>query len=262
MAGTLIVSNITTDTDNTFIVRSNTGTTLFSANTTGIDVANSIGATAITNDKILSVANTKISGNIISSQITSVANTQLTGLIQAAQIGSANASLVTSGTLPGARLPAGSVLQVVSTTKSDTFSATGGGQGSFFDITGFAVTITPTSATSKILVFINLSCSSSNNAEHINARVVRGTSTLVGSGDAIGSRNQAMWAHGINNTGNNAKVFAAQYLDSPATTSATTYKVQGYNSSSTFYLNRTPDWSDTNHYSQGASTITVMEIAA
>jgi len=69
MAGTLIVSNLTTDTDNTFIVRSNTGTTLFSANTTGIDVANSIGATAITSDKILSVANTKISGNIISSQI-------------------------------------------------------------------------------------------------------------------------------------------------------------------------------------------------
>jgi len=69
MAGTLIVSNLKTDTDNTFIVRSNTGTTLFSANTSGIDVANSIGATAITNDKILSVANTKITGNIISSQI-------------------------------------------------------------------------------------------------------------------------------------------------------------------------------------------------
>jgi hypothetical protein len=86
MAGTLIVSNLTTDTDNTFIVRSNTGTTLFSANTTGIDVANSIGATAITNDKILSVANTKISGNIISSQITSVANTQISGNITAAQI--------------------------------------------------------------------------------------------------------------------------------------------------------------------------------
>jgi len=86
MAGTLIVSNITTDTDNTFIVRSNTGTTLFSANTTGIDVANSIGATAITNDKILSVANTKISGNIISSQITSVANTQITGNIASSQI--------------------------------------------------------------------------------------------------------------------------------------------------------------------------------
>ena len=167
-----------------------------------------------------------------------------------------------TGTIAAARLPTGSVLQVVSTTKSDIFSVTGGGGGAFFDITGLAVTITPTSATSKILIFVNLSCSSSNAAEHLNARVVRGASTLVGSGDAIGSRNQAMWAHGINNTSNNAKVFAAQYLDSPSTTSATTYKVQGYNSSAIFYLNRTDAWSDTNHFSTGASTITVMEIAA
>jgi len=48
MAGTLIVSNLTTDTDNTFIVRSNTGTTLFSANTTGIDTANSLPNTGVT----------------------------------------------------------------------------------------------------------------------------------------------------------------------------------------------------------------------
>ena len=176
--------------------------------------------------------------------------------------GDTGVNQITAGAIEKADLPAGSVLQVVSTTKSDTFSATGGGSGSFFDITGLAVTITPTSATSKILIFVNLSCSSSNAAEHLNARVVRGASTLVGSGDAIGSRNQAMWAHGINNTSNNAKVFAAQYLDSPATTSSTTYKVQGYNSSATFYLNRTEAWSDTNHYSTGASTITVMEIAA
>ena len=86
MAGTLIVSNLTTDTDNTFIVRSNTGTTLFSANTTGIDVANSIGATAITNDKILSVANTKISGLVTASQIANVANTQITGNVISSQI--------------------------------------------------------------------------------------------------------------------------------------------------------------------------------
>jgi len=92
MAGTLIVSNITTDTDNTFIVRSNTGTTLFSANTTGIDVANSIGATAITNDKILSVANTKISGNIISSQIASV-----------------NGSVITANTIANSAIQTGAV---------------------------------------------------------------------------------------------------------------------------------------------------------
>jgi hypothetical protein len=86
MAGTLIVSNLKTDTDNSFIVRSNTGTTLFVANTTGIDVANSFASSSITSDKILTVANTKISGNIISSQITSVANTQITGNITSSQI--------------------------------------------------------------------------------------------------------------------------------------------------------------------------------
>ena len=91
MAGTLIVSNLTTDTDNTFIVRSNTGTTLFIANTTGIDVANSIAATSITSDKILSVANTKITGNIISSQIapnlTLYGNTSITSVTGNLNIG-------------------------------------------------------------------------------------------------------------------------------------------------------------------------------
>jgi hypothetical protein len=47
---------------------SNTGATLFFANTSGVDIANSIGATAITSDKILSIANTKISGTITQSQ--------------------------------------------------------------------------------------------------------------------------------------------------------------------------------------------------
>ena len=86
MAGSITVSSITLDSDNNFSIKSNTGATLFFANTSGVDVANSIGATAITNDKILSVANTKISGNITAAQITSVANTQITGNIASSQI--------------------------------------------------------------------------------------------------------------------------------------------------------------------------------
>jgi hypothetical protein len=86
MAGSITVSSITLDSDNNFSIKSNTGATLFFANTSGVDIANSIGATAITNDKILSVANTKITGNIISSQITSVANTQISGNIISSQI--------------------------------------------------------------------------------------------------------------------------------------------------------------------------------
>jgi hypothetical protein len=88
MAGSITVSSITLDSDNNFSIKSNTGATLFFANTTGIDVANSFASSSITSDKILTVANTKISGNIISSQITSVANTQLTGTITGSQISS------------------------------------------------------------------------------------------------------------------------------------------------------------------------------
>ena len=112
MAGTIIVSSIKTDTDNSFIVRSNTGATLFSVDTTSISipdgsitsamiangtviaadvadgsVTNAKLAGSITSDKITSVSNTAITGNIISSQITSVANTQLTGTITATQVG-------------------------------------------------------------------------------------------------------------------------------------------------------------------------------
>jgi hypothetical protein len=83
---------------------------------TSASIANSAVAAAdiadgtITAAKIVSIANTQITGNIVSSQITSVANTQLTGLIQAAQIGSANATLITSGTLPIGQGGTGTIL--------------------------------------------------------------------------------------------------------------------------------------------------------
>ena len=218
MAGTLIVSNLTTDTDNTFIVRSNTGTTLFSANTTGIDVANSIGATAITSDKILSVANTKISGLVTASQIANVANTQLTGLIEAAQIGSANATLVTSGTLPKARLPTGSVLQVVNGNTSIAVTTT---TTDVWIDTGITATITPTSASSKIMVMANI-CgifkTDSSVWNRMGIRLRRGSTTI-----GIESLANMYTA-----TTMGLRLPGAMYskLDEPATTSPTTYKVE------------------------------------
>jgi hypothetical protein len=244
MAGTLIVSNLTTDTDNTFIVRSNTGTTLFSANTTGIDVANSIGATAITNDKILSVANTKISG-----------------LVTASQIASVNATTATSGTLPTARLPAGTVLQVTSNTKTDTFSSAT--TGSWLDVTGLSLSITPSSASSKIMVFGRITGMGTNGLTRMQMRLVR-DSTAISVGDAAGSRLQV--------SGNEMYVADTDsflgstifFLDSPATTSATTYKIQirNGNASGSVYVNRTPSDNDTGAFPRATSSITVMEIAA
>jgi len=102
MAGTIIVSSIKTDTDNSFIVRSNTGATLFSVDTTSISIpdgsitsamiangtviAADVADGSITDAKITAVANTKITGLITSGQIANVANTQITGNITQAQI--------------------------------------------------------------------------------------------------------------------------------------------------------------------------------
>jgi len=109
MAGSITVSSITLDSDNNFSIKSNTGATLFFANTSGVDIANSIGATAITSDKILSIANTKISGNIISSQITSVANTQISGNIISSQITSIGGSQITANTIANSAIQTGAV---------------------------------------------------------------------------------------------------------------------------------------------------------
>ena len=114
MAGTIIVSSIKTDTDNSFIVRSNTGATLFSVDTTSISIPDGSITSAmiangtviaadildgtITDAKIAAVANTKITGLITSGQIANVANTQVTGLITSGQIAN---TAVTAGVYGG-----------------------------------------------------------------------------------------------------------------------------------------------------------------
>lgn len=159
-----------------------------------------------------------------------------------------DASALSTGTVAAARLPAGSVLQVVSTTKSDVFTT---GSSSYVDVTGLAATITPTSASNKILVIVNLSYSASGNRDAA-FQTVRGATVIptgvVGSllnGASSGAFINAMLS------------FAQSYLDSPATTSSTTYKVQVAINADTLFVNRRA--LDTNF--TGQSTITLMEIA-
>jgi hypothetical protein len=215
MAGSITVSSITLDSDNNFSIKSNTGATLFFANTSGVDIANSIGATAITNDKILSIANTKISGNIISSQITSVANTQLTGLIQAAQIGSANATLITSGTLPGSRLPAGSVLQLVNATRAGvSVSTTSLSDGSF----GATASITPTSSNSKIYII-------ASGAWYLTPGTITEYSIAIQRNGATIPTANNNGLTSVMSASESSGSYVMTILDTPATTSATTYLV-------------------------------------
>jgi hypothetical protein len=108
----------------------------------------------------------------------------------------------------------GKVLQVVQATfATETDNAT-----STFVDTGLTVNITPSSATSKVLVMVAIPAKkSSGNANNaISLRLFRGATQLV-EGYQINKTGTAIDFH---------NQWATNYLDSPATTSATTYKVQ------------------------------------
>jgi len=178
-----------------------------------------------------------------------------------ASLTSLNATNISSGTLAKARLPTGSVLQVVSTTKTDTFSTAT--TGSWVDVTGLSVSITPTSASSKVYVVVDVALALSTVVDIVQQRLVR-NSTAINVGDVSGSRNQVSGASGVissNNTNaNHTRAF--NFLDSPTTTSSTTYKIQVFSSTGTKYVNRNGENLDNSTFYTGTSTITVMEIAA
>ena len=148
------------------------------------------------------------------------------------------------------------VLQVVQTVKTDTFSTT---STSYVDVTGLTVTITPSSTSSKILVYAD--CKTGNgNGGRATVRLVRDT-TAIYDGTAAGNRIQSFF--GGDGAGTNALYQAsAVFLDSPATTSATVYKIQMRVPSATGYLNRSDTDTDTGAYTRTSSSITVMEISA
>jgi hypothetical protein len=161
-----------------------------------------------------------------------------------------------AGALPANVIGTGAVLQVVSTAKTDTFSTA---STSLVDITGLSVSITPTSATIKILITAVVLGAGAEAVTGINFVLLR-DSTAIARGDAAGSRSRGFG--GTQAIVDELKTNAVNFLDSPATTSATTYKIQASVNSGTGYVNRTPDDDDGPYTVRGVSTITVMEIAA
>jgi hypothetical protein len=149
------------------------------------------------------------------------------------------------------------VLQVVSTTKSDTFTTT---STTFTDITGLSLTITPSATTSKILVFSNVV--GVGNAIAVYFQLMR-DSTAIGVGDVRGSRSRISGLVIDQTGGSGAFHTPPMVLDSPSSTSALTYKIQvRAQSAGTLYINRSITDTDSSGYWTGASTITAMEISA
>jgi hypothetical protein len=153
----------------------------------------------------------------------------------------------------------GRVLQVVSTAKTDTFTTTSA-MPTFVDITGLSASITPTSSTSKILVTVTgvISNAGANYGSSVN--LVR-DSTSIAIGDSRGSSTRCFAGGQTASTANTINVTVC-FLDSPATTSATTYKVQLSSESGGTALIGGAYRSDIAQVVSTASIITLQEIAA
>ena len=144
--------------------------------------------------------------------------------------------------LASVNMPVGSVLQVVSVSTTTNTSTT---SSSFVAVTNLTASITPSSATSKILVQVNMNLyGASTNSEAVITIYRAGADLTSGNGFAdvyAGSTDIIQQAPML-------------YLDSPATTSSTTYAV---------YFKRTQGSSSIQSSLRGTTnTITLMEIAA
>jgi hypothetical protein len=164
----------------------------------------------------------------------------LTGVsLVAPALGTPASGVLTNCTgVPSAALPAGSVLQVVNASYG---SPVTNSTGSYID-SNLTASITPRSASSKILVLVSQTgLTTSTTSVGVNVQLLRGASAILIFGQALG--------YG----GSNVTLSASCcYLDSPATTSVTTYKTQfvRYAATGTVYAQGSSD----------NSTITLMEI--
>ena len=165
-------------------------------------------------------------------------------------------SIVPRGGLPGGAT-AGGIIQMVQTVKSDTFS--GASNGSEMTLTGLTVTITPQSSSSKILLVCSLFYSCTGTTYKMYPK--RG-STIIGVGDAAGSRIQAQGGLGFTGDANQCENCTTFYIDSPSTTSATTYSLYAKNDNTKdLYINRSEYDTDSNVGARGITTITAMEVS-
>ena len=163
-------------------------------------------------------------------------------------IGSTGDVLTVSGGVPAWAAPTGGgkVLQVVAATYSTSVT---NATTSYAD-TGLTATITPTLATSKVLVLVNqagIHKSSNNSNSACLMELQRGGTTIITEFAGLAG----LTATDINNYVGSV---SASYLDEPATTSATTYKTRFKNNTSAVQVGV--------NSSNSTSTIVLMEIGA
>ena len=165
-----------------------------------------------------------------------------------------------SGVLTWAEAGGGKINQVVQTVNSTISQMS---SSSFADVSGMSVAITPSASNSKILITVSLYAGQNGNSVAF-FKLLRG-STVIGSGADAGNRVGCNFSFGVDGGDGHSQVHSNSYsyLDSPSTTNATTYKIQGasYNNA-TLTFNRTPNDADHVTSARCTSVITAMEVLA
>ena len=178
--------------------------------------------------------------------------------------------VVTAGVVAGGALPAGSILQVVSVSKTDTFSASVSAGGSV-DVTGLSITHTLQNASNKLFftAFFGKAAISVASRRAAVGIAIADDGTLINIGDAAGSRVRTT-AGGITSTdasGGEGEVTSMphiSYLYAPGDTNSHTYTLRAISfrdDTQTVYINRASSDSDDAIIPRSVSALTLMEVA-
>tara|TARA_B100001250_G_C19689426_1_gene739578 strand:- start:155 stop:730 length:576 start_codon:yes stop_codon:yes gene_type:complete len=171
----------------------------------------------------------------------------------------ADASITTaklaSGAITNAVMPTGTILQVLQAT--DTTDLTYSTTNTWADLGNLSLAITPRATSSKILVSCQIGCvDHATNSYLVAFKYVRGSTTIGGAYDSGIGGTTGIRGEGSGDTNAVYGAVLPQFLDSPSTTSATTYKVQynNYNGGNFYYLR------DAGTNESYIATLTLMEI--
>ena len=175
--------------------------------------------------------------------------------------GVVNTATIANGAITSSMLPTGSVLQVKQSIRNEVATRTGSG---FAAIPDLSVSITPSSASNKMLVHVELGTveTTGNQYGHF-IRIYKNGSHLSGASAINVSNRYGVFAGGRTTNNNHSQGYSGSYLDTAGGTSAITYAVYwlaegGYG---TLYLNSEQNNPDGGAYLHNISSITVTEIA-
>ena len=179
------------------------------------------------------------------------------GVAQLSATGTASATTFLRGDNSWQAAGGGKVLQCLQAVQTAVVTTT---SGSLVDVTGLTQAITPSSSASKILILVTVNSTADDSGSVF--QLMRDTTEIFkadagDSGEIVGS----LSVYGSTGSTHMMSHASACFLDSPSTTSSTTFKLQWKSASGTNYLNRNRRDSGGND-TRTASSITVMEIGA